>query len=78
MFRSKQTFCFLNQGHIGMSKRQWREVMRLDKGDLNGAAALRLISTFFGDEYVRNNSQISKGDKYWDIDQKMASLCVHW
>jgi hypothetical protein len=37
-----------------------------------------MISNFFGEEYVRNNTQINKGDKYWDVDQKMVSIAIHW
>ena len=63
-----------------MSKKQWREVMRLDKSEytLDGPSALLVISNFFGNEYIRNNTQISKGDKYWDIDQKIISVCIEW
>ena len=61
-----------------MQKYQWREVMDLDEKEdfFNGTTALKLIRDFFGEEYIRTNAQINRGDKYWDIDQRMVSVNI--
>ncbi len=63
-----------------MKKRQWRELMKLDEGNesFSGEQALHMISNFFSEEYLRKNTQINKGDKYWYIDQTMVSVLIDW
>lgn len=59
-----------------MRKFQWREVMGLDADSdkLDGPTALDVIKKFNG--HVPRNDEISLGDDYWYMDQKMVSVYI--
>ncbi len=59
-----------------MRKYQWREVMGLDQktDKMDGTSVFNLINKFNG--VVPGNNQIQKGNDFWDIDQKMASVYI--
>ena len=69
--------------HIGMLKRQWKEVMQLDfKSDkLDGDSVLNLIKKMYGDSYLKQNHEIQRGDQksqpYWFLDQMTISVKIH-
>lgn len=68
--------------HIGMLKRQWREVMQLNKSkhQLNGTTILKYLKDFYGESYVKKNSEIKRGNleshPYWFIDQMTISVNI--
>lgn len=67
--------------HIGMRKKQWREVMQLDKKEkLNGETILKMIKKVYGDSFIKTNKEIQRGEqtKYpvWFLDQMTISMNI--
>lgn len=60
-----------------MRKVQWRQVMNFDSrtDSMNGSTLMNLVNKFNGE--TPDNSKISKGNSFWDIDQKMVSVYIH-
>ncbi len=65
-------------GHIGMTKKQWREVMQFDQTNkLTGNEILNLVRQFYGDSRIKTNEKIKRGDKVWFLDQYIVSINIH-
>lgn len=65
-------------GHIGMKKRQWVKVMKFDKSNykFNGDSILNLVREYYGDSRIKKNSEISRGDSVWFLDQSIISINI--
>ena len=65
-------------GHIGMTKKQWREVMQFNETTkFNGNEVLNLVKRFFGDSRIKSNDNIQRGDQVWYLDQYIVSINIH-
>ena len=72
------SYMMLFMGHIGMTKRQWRDVMQFDGNTkLNGDAILNLVRQFYGNSSLKKNNEFRRGDDAWFLDQQFF-LCVHF
>ncbi len=66
-------------GHIGMTKRQWRELMHFNepsKYKLNGQSIIDLVKEYFDDKRIKKNADIHRGDDVWFLDQFIVSINI--
>ena len=66
-------------GHIGMKKKQWREIMGFEnnsKYKFNGESVINLIKEYFGDSRLKKNNDIQRGDETWYCDQHIISINI--
>lgn len=66
-------------GHVGMRKKQWRELMNLTENNkLNGETILKKIEEFYkSKKYIKLNWEFGKGDENWYLDQKTLSIAIY-
>jgi hypothetical protein len=75
-----QTYEMYAMGHIGMRKKQWREVMKIENKTikLTSDIILKLIVNLYGKKYVKMNHEIKKGPQteypVWFLDQMTISI----
>ena len=68
-------YMMLFMGHIGMTKKQWREVMQFnDKMKLDSGIVLNLVKQFYGNSSIKKNNEFTRGDDAWFLDQKIVSI----
>ena len=62
-------------GHIGMTKKEWRDVMELNFDDykFDGASVLKKLREFFGKSFKQTEG---KGSSSWYADQTMVSVRI--
>ena len=73
-FKSEE-FVKYPMGHIGMKKRLWRELMKLDANNvLTGKLVLDKIDNFFGPNTTKTNTQFVKTDYTWEPSQSTNKL----
>ena len=74
---NKKNYQMYPMGHIGMKKSLWRKVMQLsDINVLTGKFVLEAVDDYFGLNTVKQNSEITRGDVTWDLDQKYISIRI--
>ena len=70
-------YMMLFMGHIGMTKKQWREVMQFnDKMKLDSGIVLNLVRQFYGNSSIKKNNEFTRGDDAWFLDQKIVSINI--
>lgn len=57
-------------GHIGMKKKNWKSIINME---LNFNIQKHLLNSFYNQNYVMKNHQISRGDSTWYADQTILS-----
>lgn len=65
--------------YIGMRKRQWRAVMRLNKNTdrLDGETIMRKVKEIHGEDSFTDNSGIQRGNHFWFLDQRTVTIAVN-
>lgn len=67
-------------GHIGMTKRQWKEIMHFDEKNstyqLNGESVIKFVKEYFDDSRIKKNADIHRGDDVWFLDQFIVSINI--
>ena len=76
---NNETLPMLSMCYIGMKKQLWKAVMKLKGSDiLSSELIFNKINEFQGGELsVSANANMSRGDKYWYMDQKSLTVAVH-
>ncbi len=80
MFENK-SYSMFPIGHIGMTKKMWREVVLGDRDPqslhMNSEFILNELKLFKKNEsFFKTNSEIKKGDEVWYFDQIMISVLI--
>jgi hypothetical protein len=70
-------YMMLFMGHIGMTKKQWRDVMLFNETmKLDAKLILDLVRQFYGNSSIKKNNEFSRGDDAWFLDQKIVSINI--
>lgn len=76
---NKKRYKMYSMCHVGMTKKNWREVMGLNKKahSLNGTIVMELVKMYYGSGLIKTNYEIIRGDDSWYLDQKILSINVN-
>lgn len=67
-------------GHIGMRKKQWREIMNFNDNQtnfqLNSKSILNMVKEYYGESKIKKDEEIVRGDSVWSLDQFILSINI--
>ncbi|CAF0915421.1 unnamed protein product [Brachionus calyciflorus] len=67
----KRTFQMYPMGHIGMKKKHWRGVMKLNPlTKINTQSIAKLLTESYDASYVKEDNKVGRGDGTWNADQR--------
>ena len=73
-FIDGKTYKMFPMGHIGMTKKNWRQAVELDEGNLDGDSVLKKLFKMYGKEFKQDPG---KGGNSWYADQQLVSVFVN-
>ena len=71
-----KTYTMFPMGHIGMSKKNWRMAIGLDKETytFDGDSVLKMLLNIYGNDFKQDEA---KEGFYWNADQRLISFYVN-